>query len=60
MHSSSAQITLELAYEGEHIAGSVVAHNGARVPFAGWLGLASAIETAIDVTQRRPTRAVAA
>ena len=60
MHSSNAQITLELAVEGEHIAGSVVAHNGARVPFAGWLGLASAIETAIDVTGRPRSRSLAA
>ena len=56
MHSSNAQITLELALDAEHIAGNVVAHNGARVPFAGWLDLASAIETAIDSTHRRSRR----
>ena len=51
MTHSPTRVTLEISLDGgERIAGSVVTRDGIRHPFAGWLDLASALETAVAVS----------
>lgn len=45
--SPPTRITLELEVDGDRIEGHVVCRDGSKTPFAGWLGLASALETVI-------------
>ena len=45
-----AHITLELEVDGDRIEGYVVCRDGSKRPFAGWLGLASALEDVIVKT----------
>lgn len=52
MTSCLTKITLELELEvhGDRIDGHVVSRDGTKEPFAGWLGLASALETIVVKT----------
>jgi hypothetical protein len=48
MNPTPTRITLELELEGDRIAGHVLSGDGSKRPFAGWLGLAAALENVIS------------
>lgn len=52
MTPTLTRVTLELEVDGEHIEGHVLSRDGAKEPFAGWLGLAAALEAMIEKTRR--------
>jgi hypothetical protein len=53
--ADNVRVTVEVVLESDHIGGTVRAPGGGEEPFAGWIGLISALERCRESGALEPT-----